>query len=230
LRLVEDDRGLAIEVDAPDTQMIRDLVMAPIQRGDITQMSFGFSVVQDGQDWGEDGDGMMIRTLTKVRLFDVSPVTFPAYTATDVAVREMRSFQARAEKRGPDESAAREDRSRAGDVTRRSGGQPGPVLDQNTTQENVMSDRLKALREKRGVAVKEMRDIIEAAEAEKRDMSAEELEKHGKAFAKVEGLRSQIEAEERTIEAERRQAETEARTTDARRAEERGKPKSADES
>jgi HK97 family phage prohead protease len=95
LRLMEDERGLAIEVDAPDSQTIRDLVLGPIARGDISQMSFGFAVVQDGQDWAEDGDGMMIRTLSKVRLFDVSPVTFPAYTATDVAVREMRSFQAR---------------------------------------------------------------------------------------------------------------------------------------
>lgn len=78
-----------------------------------------------------------------------------------------------------------------------------------------MSNRLKALREKRGVAVKEMRDLIEKAEREKRDLTTEELTQHGKAFDTVEDLRKQIEAEERTLEAEReaatRQAEDEER-------------------
>lgn len=86
-----------------------------------------------------------------------------------------------------------------------------------------MSDRLKTLREKRGVAVKEMRDIIEAAEAEKRDMSAEEVQKHSEAFKKVEGLRTQIDAEERTIEAERQQAESAAKAGDDARSREKGK-------
>lgn len=85
-----------------------------------------------------------------------------------------------------------------------------------------MSDRLKALREKRGVAVKEMRDLIEVAEKEKRDMTAEEMEKHGKAFAAVEGLRTQISAEERTIEAEREAAAGQDRSNDERRDRERG--------
>lgn len=70
-----------------------------------------------------------------------------------------------------------------------------------------MSDRLKRLREQRGVAVTEMRAIVDAAEAEKRDMTAEEMQKHTSAFNKVDGLRQQIEAEERTIEAERAAAE-----------------------
>ena len=63
-----------------------------MERGDITQMSFGFSVRPGGQDWAKDDNGRTIRTLKKVRLYDVSPVTYPAYPQTDVAVREMRSF------------------------------------------------------------------------------------------------------------------------------------------
>ena len=39
LRLVEDARGLAIEIDAPDSQAVRDLVIEPLQRGDISQIS-----------------------------------------------------------------------------------------------------------------------------------------------------------------------------------------------
>lgn len=86
-----------------------------------------------------------------------------------------------------------------------------------------MSDRLKALREKRGVAVKEMRDLIELAEREKRDLNGEELQKHTEAFNRVEGLRQQIEAEERTVEAERAAADQADREEEARRQKDKGK-------
>jgi HK97 family phage major capsid protein len=86
-----------------------------------------------------------------------------------------------------------------------------------------MSDRLKALREKRGVAVKEMRDLIDLATTEKRDMSPEEVEKHGKAFNVVDGLRQQIEAEERTVESERQAVAQVDKEGDERRERERGK-------
>jgi hypothetical protein len=92
LRLSEDARGLAVEIDPPDTQAARDL-MTSMERGDVTQMSFGFSVRPGGQDWAKDDEGRVIRTLKKLRLFDVSPVVFPAYPQTDIAVRELRSWQ-----------------------------------------------------------------------------------------------------------------------------------------
>lgn len=92
LILSEDSRGLAIEIIPPDTQMARDL-MVSMERGDVTQMSFGFSVRANGQNWGKDDAGNAIRTLTRVRLFDVSPVTYPAYPQTDVAVRSLNAWQ-----------------------------------------------------------------------------------------------------------------------------------------
>lgn len=92
LRLVEDVRGLAIEIDPPDTQVARDL-MVSMDRGDITQMSFGFSVRPGGQDWAKNDEGVVVRTLKKLRLYDVSPVTFPAYPQTDVAVRALHDWQ-----------------------------------------------------------------------------------------------------------------------------------------
>lgn len=62
LRLSEDSQGLAIEIDPPDTQFCRDLVLTPIKRGDIDQMSFSFRIKKqddgtDGVVWenGEDG-------------------------------------------------------------------------------------------------------------------------------------------------------------------------------
>mgnify|MGYP001598415299 CR=1 FL=1 len=87
LTLAEDTRGLAVDILAPDTPTIRDLVLAPIERGDITGMSFAFNVRPGGQDWAEDDEGRTIRTLKSLRLFDVSPVVYPAFPQTDVALR-----------------------------------------------------------------------------------------------------------------------------------------------
>lgn len=91
LTLAEDARGLAIEILPPDTQMGRDLVTL-MERGDVNQMSFGFQVRPGGQDWAKDDNSQVVRTIKRVRLFDVSPVTFPAYPQTDVAVRELRAW------------------------------------------------------------------------------------------------------------------------------------------
>lgn len=91
LRLKEDSKGLAIEIDPPDTQVGRDMLTS-LERGDVDQMSFGFSVREGGQEWSEDDDGQAIRTLTSVRLFDVSPVVYPAYPTTDVAKRSYDDY------------------------------------------------------------------------------------------------------------------------------------------
>lgn len=92
LRLSENAHGLAIEIDPPATTYARDL-MVSMKRGDVTQMSFGFSIRPGGQDWAKDDEGRVIRTLKRLRLFDVSPVTFPAYPQTDVALRELRAYR-----------------------------------------------------------------------------------------------------------------------------------------
>lgn len=86
LRLSEDLAGLAFEVDMPDTQLVRDMVMGPIQRGDVNQCSFGFYTIAD--KWTKV-DGEWVRTLLECDLLDVSPVTYPAYNSTDVAARSM---------------------------------------------------------------------------------------------------------------------------------------------
>ncbi len=84
LKLWEDERGLAIDIDPPETQWANDLLVS-IGRGDIDQMSFGFTV---GEDCWEEIEGETRRTILRVdELFDVSPVTFPAYPETDAALR-----------------------------------------------------------------------------------------------------------------------------------------------
>ena len=87
LSLEEDKKGLAISIEPPDTQWARDLTTS-IERGDINQMSFGFRTIKDQWTTPKDsGDNQ--RELLEVELFDVSPVTFPAYPQTDVGVRSV---------------------------------------------------------------------------------------------------------------------------------------------
>jgi HK97 family phage prohead protease len=91
LRMREDEQGLQVEIDPPNTAVARH-ILESIRRGDVSQMSFGFVVRQDS--WQRTADGSHLRTLHSVRLFDVSPVTYPAYAATDVAVRSLAAWQA----------------------------------------------------------------------------------------------------------------------------------------
>jgi len=100
LTLSEDQRGLKIDVMPPDAQWARDL-MVSIDRGDIDQMSFGFQTVSDR--W-EIVDEKEVRTLMKVRLFDVSPVTFPAYPDTEVGLRSLEAYRGENESNKADEA------------------------------------------------------------------------------------------------------------------------------
>lgn len=88
LDLAEDDHGLKMVNTPPDTQWARDLEVS-IERGDVNQMSFAFSVRAGGEQWHEDEEGVVIRTITDAKLYDVSPVTYPAYTQTDVSARSV---------------------------------------------------------------------------------------------------------------------------------------------
>jgi phage head maturation protease len=93
LRLSEDERGLRVEADLPeDVSYSRDL-MSLMRSGVVDKMSFGFQVDRKGDKWSDDG---MERTLTSVRLFEVSVVTgFPAYEATTAAVRSLSALSVR---------------------------------------------------------------------------------------------------------------------------------------
>lgn len=109
LELIEDDKGLLVRIYPPDTQWARDL-QTSIARGDITQMSFGFTVEKD--EW-DTAAGVDTRELVEVRLFDVSPVTFPAYTQTDVGVRAFEAYKAEVRQRAEaGDKAARDAKER----------------------------------------------------------------------------------------------------------------------
>lgn len=86
LRLRSDTRGLAFEVDLPDTSYAHD-VREMIRRGCLRGCSFGFLPGTD--TYAMSSDGRQVRTHTSVRqLIDVSVVTLPAYAGTSVGLRK----------------------------------------------------------------------------------------------------------------------------------------------
>jgi hypothetical protein len=103
LRLNEDDKGLAVEIDLPDTTDGRDLAVS-LTRGDISGMSFGFRVTHD--EWDETGD-IPLRTIRAVELFEVSAVAFPAYEGTELALRSLNDVKSEREKAEHNAAAAR---------------------------------------------------------------------------------------------------------------------------
>ena len=95
LNLTADERGLKYEFEMPETSYGKDLAIS-MKRGDITQSSFAFTVAED--DWSTDDEGNNIRTIKKIdRLYDVSPVTYPAYNMAEsdlvVAKRGLKEYQ-----------------------------------------------------------------------------------------------------------------------------------------
>jgi len=86
LSLKEDSKGLRFEIDVPDTQVGRD-TLTSVQRGDVSGCSFAFKTLADAWDYSDEEHP--VRTLQKVRLFDVGPVTYPAYPDTSVAARSL---------------------------------------------------------------------------------------------------------------------------------------------
>ena len=97
LRLREDSHGLLASITPPDTTVGRDIAES-VRRGDVSQMSFAFSVV--GQAWEEpEGDQLPRRHLVDVDLHDVSVVTYPAYTGTEISARTVSEYEAAMRKR-----------------------------------------------------------------------------------------------------------------------------------
>lgn len=91
-----DEKGLWYEVQLPESPNGENARVA-IQRGDITQSSWGFVLnytkESNGDRW-EKRDGKEHRILTDVRMvYDASPVTFPANPDTSVAKRSLETIK-----------------------------------------------------------------------------------------------------------------------------------------
>lgn len=87
LRLHKDDKGLAFELDLPDTTLGRD-IKELVGRGDLKDMSFRF--LPGEEKWERAADGRQLNTHISIkRLMDLSLVAFPAYDGTEARLRSF---------------------------------------------------------------------------------------------------------------------------------------------
>lgn len=130
LRLAEDEKGLAVEIDWPQWATPQ---LEQIRRRDVSQMSFSFRTVKDRFLTTEDGK--TVRELIEVEIFDVSPVTYPAYPETEVFVRSQLG-----QYRGSGMALTQEKiRGNHANVT-----EPNAAGDQPVSQKNAGIDTLRA--------------------------------------------------------------------------------------
>ncbi len=86
LQLREDSHGLWGDILInPDDQDAMNLY-ARVQRGDVNQCSFGFDILEEETEFRDDGS--VHWTIKKVKLYEVSVCTFPAYSETSVQARK----------------------------------------------------------------------------------------------------------------------------------------------
>lgn len=85
LQLRADNYGLwgHIDINPNDTDAMN--LYNRVQRGDVDQCSFGFDIINEETDFREDGS--IHWTIKEVKLYEVSPCTFPAYEETNIAAR-----------------------------------------------------------------------------------------------------------------------------------------------
>lgn len=93
LELREDSHGLwgSIEINPNDQDAVN--LYERVKRGDVNQCSFGFDIVSEETDFRDDGS--VHWTITEVKLYEVSVVTFPAYEDTAVSARKRDLAQIR---------------------------------------------------------------------------------------------------------------------------------------
>lgn len=91
LILKVDEKGLygEITINKDDTEAVN--LYQRVKRGDIDQCSFGFSILNETMEQREDGSVKW--TITEIELFEVSVVTFPAYSDTAVEARSAQLEQ-----------------------------------------------------------------------------------------------------------------------------------------
>ena len=98
LTLREDETGLrgSIEINEADTDALN--AYARVQRGDVEGCSFGFDIARQDEWW--DDEGIYHTVIREVDpQYEVSPCTFPAYSATSISARSKLDELAQARER-----------------------------------------------------------------------------------------------------------------------------------
>ena len=90
LELRIDETGLFGSVLINESDQDAMNLYARVQRGDVSQCSFGFDILEEDTEESrtEDGKYIVHWTIKKVKLYEVSVVTFPAYQDTEIAARK----------------------------------------------------------------------------------------------------------------------------------------------
>lgn len=96
LTLKVDQHGLAMESDLDPADPDAARVIPKLQRRDLSKMSFGFEVAKE--EWDETGPVPKRTIMEFKRLIDVSVVSDPAYSGTDIALRSLAEARAAAPK------------------------------------------------------------------------------------------------------------------------------------
>lgn len=99
LRLFEDDIGLRFEIDLPSTTLGND-AYETIKRGDVDGVSFGFKMQKE--EWDESDPDNITRSILQAKLFEISPVAFPAYPDSVVSARKYDPYKEYLEMREAD--------------------------------------------------------------------------------------------------------------------------------
>lgn len=87
LEIWEEKDGVHVRIHFPDSEEGRSKFKS-IERGDVSQMSFAFDVIEgEWQIREENGERIWTREITKLKIYEVSPVTFPAYESTEIEAR-----------------------------------------------------------------------------------------------------------------------------------------------
>jgi HK97 family phage prohead protease len=92
MQMTVDEQGMAIRVNL-DTENNSDAknLYSAIKRGDITGMSFMFSI--DSEEWDDLESEHPTRRIKEIgRVLEVSAVTFPAYDATEISARDKEAL------------------------------------------------------------------------------------------------------------------------------------------
>ena len=200
LTLSVDDEGLRYEAVLSDTTQGRDLYKM-IQRGDITQSSFAFTI--KGEEWDKETN---TRTITKVgRLLDVSPVTYPAYPQASVSARsKFEAAQEVVEEVREEVTPKEEPKKEISEV-------------RNLRTNNVAKMNLKDLKAQRNEYYNEFVAIGQTADAEGRVMTEAEQERSDK----LDGMVADLDVKIRHKEREQQMVERMAQSGNASNSEQR---------
>lgn len=94
LELSVDERGLKYRMQINEDTPVGQNVAGFVKRGDLSGSSFAFRARKNGDQWIREQSGREVLEQRNLKVFDVGPVTFPAYNATTTfAERSLKQWQ-----------------------------------------------------------------------------------------------------------------------------------------